>query len=627
MSKLERALEESLARLTHGEATLEECLARYPEHAVELRRLVAAAGKLEQGRSISPAPVFRTRARAELVAYMRTAPRQPRPRLWARLLPQRFGLALGQTFNLAFNTAAVALLVLATVTVLAQMALPGDGLYRWKVSSERAWRAVYFDPFKTDLFLVGRRVAELTQVAGDPAAEQIARQEYQQSLATLMSGYTSPDSQEIISDALVEQKNNLQQAGVEVPELDRLLTTMTRQEVNLLLAHRLETGQPGLITSTLTLTNAGPVQAVTALLISKLSPREKLVSATGADCKVSAQGEVTCALAELNMTTPQTINLTTAIDPCYRGVITHTATTVMGAANFVNTNTAKEVLAVSTIAAPFPREAQVAYVQSDHEAHNLGLVTANNLLLTHNLHLRAAAPAWSPDGTQLAFAGESGISELGGVYGLGSGVWRVDIVKGKAENPEQLVAQAHVNNIAWSPDGTKLAFEVAPPGLPHEVRIIKAANGQEISRFPGEQPAWYPDNQKLIIKSCASDCGLWQVDLAGRIGQQITSGDTDSYPIWSPAGEYLAFSSRREASDWEIYLLRQSDGEVQRLTRRPGTDTTPVFDACGQELYLRTDVYGDWWVTVMKLDGSDERKVQKGVGPSDDWGLARPAVY
>jgi hypothetical protein len=29
----------------------------------------------------------------------------------------------------------------------------------------------------------------------------------------------------------------------------------------------------------------------------------------------------------------------------------------------------------------------------------------------------------------------------------------------------------------------------------------------------------------------------------------------------------------------------------------------------------------------MKLDGSDERKVQEGVGFSDDWGLARPAVH
>jgi Tol biopolymer transport system component len=242
------------------------------------------------------------------------------------------------------------------------------------------------------------------------------------------------------------------------------------------------------------------------------------------------------------------------------------------------------------------------------------------------LHLRAAAPAWSPDGTQLAFSGEAGISELGGIYDQGSGVWLVDIVEGEAQNAKQLVNEVHVSNIAWSPDGTKLAFEVAPPGLPHEIRVIKAGNGQEISRFPGEQPAWYSDNQKLIIKICAPDCGLWQVGLDGRKGQQITSGDTDSYPIWSPTGEYLAFSSHRDG-DWEIYLLRPGDGELRRLTRRSGTDTTPVFDSCGQELYLRTDVYGGWRVTVMKLDGSDERKVQEGVGPSDDWGLARPAVH
>ncbi len=625
MTKLEHALEDCLARLAGGEATLEECLHLYPEHALELRRLLATAVRLEQGQAISPDPAFKARTRAQLAAHMRSHPRQTQPRPRTSLWPRSFGLAFGQALNLAFNAAAILLLVLATITVLAQMALPGDALYGWKVGSERVWRAVHLDPFQTDLLLADRRVVELTQVAGDPQAEQIARQEYQQSLTTLMTEYPSPTSQEIISDALIEQKGDLEQAGVTVPELDRLLTTIMPQEANLVLANQVAAVGTGLITYTLTLTNTGPASPVTATLVTRLSPAEKLVSASEAGCQVSAEGTVTCTLANLSTAAPRQVSLTTAVDPCYTGVVTQTAT-VTGTGNIANTQANYEAVAASTITAPFPRSAQVVYVQSSGQSHDLGLVASTNIVLNGNLQTHAAAPAWSPDGRKLAFFGEPGISGLGGVYGQGSGLWLVDVIEAQAQNPRLLLAQDHLKNIAWSPDGAKLAFEVGPPQQPHEVVVVDANDGQPMHRFSGEQPAWSPDSQKLVIKSCAPQCGLWQVNLDGSAGRQLTLADSDSYPVWSPAGDYLAFASQREG-DWEIYLLRLAEGELVRLTRRAGTDTTPVFGPCGQNLYLRTDAYGSWWITVMKLDGSDERKVQEGVGPSADWGLARPAVY
>lgn len=624
MSKLEQVLEESLARLASGEASLEECLSRYPEHAAELRPLLTAATLLERGQEVRPAPVFKSRTRAELMAHMRTHPRQTQVKPWTPLFSRGFGFALGQVFNAASGVAAIVVLVLGTITVLAQTALPGDALYRWKVGSEQVWRAVHLDPFQTDLLLADRRVGELTSVAGNPEAEEIARQEYQQSLANLVTEYPSVDSQAVISAALQEQQDSLAEAGVAVPELDRLLTTLSTREARLLLDNQVTAIGSGLITYTLTITNAGPASPISATLISQLSPLEKLVSVSGAACTSPTGESVACTLDNLTADSSRHLSLTTAIDPCYTGTLTQTAT--VNGPEHVITTANNQAAAVSTITAPYPQPAQIVYVQSRTVEHDLSLMASDNRILNADLHGRAAAPAWSPDGTTLAFSGESGISELGGIYGQGSGVWLVEVTNALARNPRLLVAQAHVNNIAWSPDGTKLVFEVAAPGLPSEIRVVKASDGQEVGRFAGEQPAWYPDSQKLIVKSCTPDCGLWQVNLQGGGERQITSGDTDSYPIWSPNGDYLAFSSRRDGN-WEIYLLRQADGELLRLTHRPETDTTPVFDSCGQNVYLRTDAFGSWWITVMKLDGSDERKIQADIGPSEDWGLARPAVH
>jgi TolB protein len=189
------------------------------------------------------------------------------------------------------------------------------------------------------------------------------------------------------------------------------------------------------------------------------------------------------------------------------------------------------------------------------------------------------------------------------------------------------MAQDHLKALDWSPDGAKLAVEVGIPNLPHEIVVLDAQDGQELSRFPGEQPAWSPDSRTLIIKSCSPGCGLWQVEIDGSPVKQITSNGTDSYPAWSPDGQYLAFSSLQRAGNWEIYWLRLADEHIFQVTDRPGTDTTPVFGPCGQEIYLRTDEYGSWWITAVKLDGSDEYKIREGVGPTNDWGLARPAVH
>jgi Tol biopolymer transport system component len=581
---------------------------------------------------IRPTSTFKARGRAQLMAHMKARPRNRFGRWWATVSPFQFP-AFSRAANVALGLAAILFLSLTTGTVLAQRSLPGDTLYEWKIATEEFVQAVYPDSLTIDLFVSERRNQDLARVVSNPDARQVALQEYQEILKDL-SAHTAPQAKEKITEALVKQQANLAQAQVVVPELDRLLETVEEtpppvanipREAELQLDYQATTVSPGMITYEITVANSGPFAPATAKLTSRLSPAETLVSADESRCTVSGNGEVTCTLDQLQKGEPLNLTLTTKVDPCYSGMVEHTAT-LEGAAGLTNLNPEQQVVARTDFTAPFPRSAQIAYVQSNERRHDLGLVASTANPLNLELHVHAAAPAWSPDGTRLAFFGEEGISESGGIYTSGNGLWVINVTGTQGQNPRLLSKLDHIKNIAWSPDGLKIAVEVGPPDLPHEIYIVNAQNGHEISRFPGEQPAWSPNSQRLVIKSCEPGCGLWLVNTQGKVQQQVTTNGTDSYPVWSPDGQYLAFSSSDRDNNWEIYLLDWTNDQITRLTHRQGTDTTPVFGPCSQEIYLRTDQYGGWWITAMKLDGSDEYKVQEGVGSTPDWGLARPAI-
>jgi Tol biopolymer transport system component len=625
MGKLEQALENCLTMLANSQATLEDCLASYPEHADELRRLLTTVGYLEQSRAVQPSPMFKARTRAKLIAYASTHPPGRMAGRWAHTLLLQLGLVFGRAFNLALSIAAILLLFLMTGTVLAQMALPGDGLYGWRLASERVWRTLHPNPVTANITLAERHARDLTRVAGDPQAEQRALQDYQQLLAELERN-NSPISQETISQSLIEQKASLDEADLDVPELDQLLAVVDRQEAELWLENKVVAVDAGRVTYSLTITNHGPTSPVTATIINVFSPTQTLVSASEPGCAASSEGVLTCTVTNVSTTTPHKLTLTTAIPLCYSGVVTNTAT-VTGTDNIINTNPDNQAVVEQPITLPFPGSAWIVYVQSNDQRHDLvGTVTSTAPPLTANLQAHAAAPAWSPDGGKLAFFGEEGISELGGVYEQGNGVWVMDIVNGQGQNPRLIVAQAHVKNMVWSSDGTKLAFEVGPPDRTHEIMVVDPRDGHQISRYSGQQPAWSPDSQKIVFKGCVDGCGLWQVNFDGSGAEQLTFGDSDSYPAWSPTGQFLVFTSARDGN-WDLCRLQRADDQLVRLTDRPGTDITPVFGPCGQNIYVRTDHYGGWRITVMRLDGSDETTIVEGVGATEEWGLARPAIY
>lgn len=85
-SDLDQVLDESLDLLQSGQATLEECVSRYPEHASELRSLLQIALAVSE----TPPPVSSPVAFASGKRRMLEALREKRRRQTVTLSPARF---------------------------------------------------------------------------------------------------------------------------------------------------------------------------------------------------------------------------------------------------------------------------------------------------------------------------------------------------------------------------------------------------------------------------------------------------------------------------------------------------------------------------------------------------------
>jgi Tol biopolymer transport system component len=171
--------------------------------------------------------------------------------------------------------------------------------------------------------------------------------------------------------------------------------------------------------------------------------------------------------------------------------------------------------------------------------------------------------AWSPDGTRLAFT--CGNFELCVASADGTGVARLTTSMWPA-------SWSYDFEPAWSPDGTRIVFN-GKRGTSSTALWLVNADGTGIKKLvdsPSDEshPDWSPDGLRIVYdRSTATDRDLWVVNADGTGARSLTSGKAyEADPDWSPDGATIAYQRGTGVPyQNELWLMSATGGGQRRL--------------------------------------------------------------
>lgn len=247
--------------------------------------------------------------------------------------------------------------------------------------------------------------------------------------------------------------------------------------------------------------------------------------------------------------------------------------------------------------------------------------------------IRSQDPAWSPDGSQVAFVAQDWETKRWGLYLAGrEGDGGSTVGEPVLEDDFRLLSPA------WAPDGQALFFTRGSSGEGYAAADIFRVekDGSNLTGLPGSpqfdgDARLSPDGTQIVFTSQRDGFrDIFVMDRDGSNVRPLTRGNGENIdPAWSPDGKWIVFATNRDTQytgryDYNLYIMAPDGSNQCQLTAAEGVETGPVWSPDGQWIAYVSVV--ERMAYLVRPDGSETRAVPASPEIGDllslDWAAA-----
>ena len=118
-------------------------------------------------------------------------------------------------------------------------------------------------------------------------------------------------------------------------------------------------------------------------------------------------------------------------------------------------------------------------------------------------------------------------------------------------------------------------------------------------------PRLSPEGRRIAVQVVADRTDIWIYDLTRDTLTRLTSEGNNSWPIWTPDGKRVTFTSNKGGADNLFWKLADGSGPDERLTTSKHVQTARSWSPDGQQLVFEdTDPSTDNDLWVLPLQGN-----------------------